>query len=249
MNVESVEGWDRRPSLRGRPIPLPGQHGGVIHSKKFYNPKEFSMGIVLLGQSSAGAVTHTEGAHAHLRENINILMGLLDTHDGEISVRRTVPDYPGAGTVTEEAMCEVLDVVPFGEYKGAQSRFAIVTFSMAKPFYRIIPIRSYTGFTTGNIVTNGNAPIDDMRIDFNGYNGVQRLMVDDTTDYIEIDEDTTSTPVIVEVGAKTARQGGVNVPVVRNRGWWMEWPAADAALGLTLTGSGDVDLTFYDKRF
>jgi len=249
MNIESVEGWDSMPSLRGGPVTIPGQHGGLTHTKLFYNPKPFSMGIVLLGASSAGAVTHTEGAHAHLRENMDIIMGLLRNNAGPITVTRTDPDYPGAGTVDHEAVCRVLDVVPFGGYKGGISRFLAVTFMMDKPFFRILPVRDINAQTTGNIVTNGNAPIDDMIISFNGMNGVQRLTDDDSSLYLEVNEDTTVTPVIVDVGAKTAKQGATDVVLTKNSSEWMEWPPADAAHGLTLTGTGSVDLDFYDKRF
>lgn len=248
FEIETVTGWDSHPGLRGTNLEIAGRDGKRFTGRKYYKSRSFALAIRALPQNSSGAVTHTEGAHAHIRENIDDLLAMLDGADSLISVQRTEPNYPGAGTTVREILAEVIATVPIINGQGRYDRTGLVVFEAPHPFWRELPVNTQLAFTTGNITTGGNIRIGDMVIDFNGFNGVQRLTHDSSGDYIEIDGDTTVNPVTVDVGNRTVMQNGSPAEdlITFTKEYWMRWPSA-STVGLTLTGTGDVDLTWYDQ--
>lgn len=243
FNIGSVDGWDSYPERRGSNIEIPFRDGSIAQPDKFYREKDFALSVIIMPNNTTGAVTHTNGRRAHIRENLDILMGELYS-TSLIAVQRDEPAYPGAGTVTYESLCEVVDVIPVTGSVGPLARQMIIRFRMPIPFWRVLPEK--TGQGTPSVSNGGNAPVTDMVITFTG--GTNPLLTNTTTSETILITDAMATPVIVDVGARTVTQGGSPADGLITPGTdnWMKFiPGTN---NLTL-GSGSVSIDFYDKEF
>ena len=243
FNISTIDGWDSMPSRRGSNIEVPTRHGSVTVPDKFYKERTLTLNIMVFAQDSSGDVTHTNGPRAHIRENLDILLGALYSNS-LIPIQRVEPDYPGAGTVTWEALGEVLDVIPV--LSGASlTRLMAVRFKLPNPFWRILP--EVTGGGTPSVSNGGNAPVDDMVVTLTG--GTNPKLTNTTTgEFLEI-TDGMANPVIIDVGARTVVQNGLDVDALLTTapGRWMEFvPGTNS---LSLTGGGSVSIDFYSKAF
>lgn len=245
FEIDVTDGWDAMPARRGSNIEIPYRHGSLVVPEKFYRPKRMLLSVLVLPHDASGAVTHAEGARAHIRENLDDLFGALYS-DALISLQRTEPDYPGAGTVTWESLVEVTEVVPVDSAIGVLARRVLLRLTMPSPFWRILPEK--TGETPPTVTNDGNAPVSDMVITFTG-GATPRLTNSTTGDYIEIADAAMANPVTVDVGARTVTQNGspADALLVRARDRWMEF--APGANSLALTGGGSVSIDFYSKAF
>jgi hypothetical protein len=243
FNISTLDGWDSMPSRRGANIEIPLRHGAVSVPSKFYKQRTLTLNIIVLPNDASGAVTHTNGARAHIRENLDVLLGALYS-DSLISVQRVEPAYPGAGTVTWEALCEVLDVIPVRSGAGL-TRLMAVRFKIPRPFWRILP--EVTGGGTPSVSNIGNAPVDDMVVTFTG--GTNPKLTNTTTGEFLMITDAMANPVVVDVGERTVKQLGAPVDAVLSHapGRWLEFvPGTNS---LSLTGGGTVSIDFYSKTF
>ena len=244
FNIVSADGWDAYPPRRGSDIVIPFRHGSYSTGRKFYDPREVVLGILIMPFNTAGAVTHAEGGSAHIRENKRNLFAELYAND-LISVQRDEPAYPGAGIVTYEAMCYVADMTPVREAQGKLARLFIPRFISPDPFWRILPEQTSVG--TPSVTNNGIAPVADMVITFTG--GTDPKLTNTTTgEWIQI-TDGMASPVTVDVGLRTVTQGGspADALFTKSHDWWMEFvPGVNS---LSLTGGGSVSIDFYDKDF
>ncbi len=244
FNIQTIDGWDSYPSRRGENVEVPFRHGSFYVGRKYYQPRGFSLAIMVFPVNTSGVVAHTNGGRAHIRENISALMGELYSND-LISVQRDEPDYPGAGIVTYEAMCEVTDVVPVQSNIGALDRLFAPRFNMPVPFWRVLPKK--TGQSTPSVSNGGNAPVTDMVITLTG--GTNPVLTNTTTGEILTVTDAMAAPVIVDVGARTVTQSGAAADALLepSEDHWMEFvPGTNS---LTLGGGGSVSIDFYDKEF
>lgn len=246
FNISTVDGWDSYPGRRGTNVEVPFLDGTLAQPVKYYDEKEFALAVTIFGCNTSGVVTHTNGAWAHIRENTSIMMGALYGEGSLISVRRADPAYPGSGTVTLEAMCEVVDTIPvrLERNMGPLTRLMVIRFKMPTPFWRVLPEK--TGQTTPSVSNGGNAPVTDMVITFTG--GTNPVLTNTTTSESITITDTMATPVIVDVGARTVTQSGSPADGLITPGTdnWMKFVPGTNALTLS---SGAVSIDFYDKEF
>ena len=245
--IVTIDGWDEFPPFAGTPFHIPFKHGVWAPSKRYFESKVLALGVVIMPFSTLGTVTHTNGAAAHIRENIDDLMAELYPASGLVTVSRTELNYPGAGTTVWTNDGIVTRAIPVRGGKGTIYRFMFITLDMVSPFWRVGALK--TGQTPPTVVNDGNAPVDDMVITFTG--GTNPRLTNTTTgEWIEI-IDAMATPVVVSVGPRTVTQGGAPAdgllrinPLYPH---WMEFrPGSNS---LTLTGGGSVSINFYDKVF
>ena len=252
-SIQVMRGRDVLAARRYRPTEIAYQHGEVANDNRFFKSKELRLDIWVAANDSDGAVTHTEGRAGHIRENLDALWAIFGKKGSAITLQRDVPDYPGAGTITLETDASVIRKAQAqGKFRsGGLTRRIILDLLMPHPFWRELPVNTSLGQGTGNIATGGNAPINDMVITFQAGDDDPRLTHDDSGDYIEIAGTIPAGDVEVDVGARTVTKLADSSPydanLLFNRPWWMEWPPADAALGLTMTATDTVDLSWFDQ--
>ena len=207
--------------FRGSDVMTQFQHGEESSPRKFYSAANLSVECVLRDTNSIGTITHVDGAAGHRIENFSELKRLFAGTQGSlVRLQRTFPDTG----------LTYLDMWQVGTVQPTQNR---VTYSWPmrapKPFWVGVADTANSGTT---LTVAGDAPIDDMVIDFTSGTD-PRITHDGTGDYIEIAGAIPGAGVRVDVGAGTVIQitGGAdysnNLRV--NTPWWFELdPGANA---------------------
>lgn len=140
---------------RGGDVNVQYLHGDHPVPHKFLAPKLIPLEVVLRYTSSAGTITHADGAEGHVFQNLAEVKRLLRGQRGQATLQRTAPDM---GTVLVDVEC--------GEPSPSQNRFTyLFPLVAARPFWRSTTL---TTTTTSPIVVGGNAPVDDAEIVFAG---------------------------------------------------------------------------------
>ena len=197
-------------------------HGEDSSPRKFYPASNFTIECVLRDTNPAGAITHGDGVDGHRIENFQALKQLFGGAQGSlVRIERTFPD---TGTT-------YLDVWQVDTVKPTQNR---VTYSWPlrapKPFW---VGAADTGNSGTTLTPAGDAPIDDMVIDF--ASGTDpRITHDDTGDYVEISGAVPGGGVRVDVGAGTCIKitGGTDYSnfLRVNTPWWFQLDAGANAV-------------------
>lgn len=216
-------------------------HGEQSSPRKFHPAANLSLEMTLLGTNTAGVITHGDGAAGHYYENFSALKALLAGKQGQlVRLERTAPDL---STV-------YMDMWAVDAARSTQNRF-----TYAWPMRAPSPFwvgAADNGNTPTTLTPAGDAPIDDMIIDFTGTADTPRLTHDDTGDYVEIDGALPSGGVRVDVGAGTVVRisGGAdwsNALRVNNP-WWLELdPGANAVTVTQDSGSPTVSVDWFTK--
>lgn len=216
-------------------------HGEESSPRKFHPAANLNLEILLLGTDSAGAVTHVDGAAGHYYENFSALKALLAGKQGSlVRLERTAPDLGD----TYLDLWQVATVLP------TQNRFTYSWPMRApRPFWVGAPDNANA---TPTFTVGGDAPIDDMVIDFTGTAGDPRLTHDDTGDWIEIAGALPAGGVRVDVGAGTCVRitGGTDYSnLLRVKApWWMEFdPGANAVTVSQTSGAATVTADWFTK--
>jgi len=211
------------------------QHGEVSSPRKFHPGANFNVEVHLLDTNSSGTVTHADGRAGHLYENFSAIKALFA--GGQDSLVRIERDAPDQGAV-------YLDCFQVGRAAPIQDRLTY-SFPMRAPHPFWVGAAD-TGNSPPTLTVAGDAPIDDMVIDFTGGTDARLTR---GTDYIEIVGAVPAGGVRVDVGAGTCVRitGGTdysnNLRVYSP--WWMELdPGANT---VSLSGGGSVSVDWYTK--
>ena len=225
------------PGLRGSDPISQHVHGEVSSPRKFYSAITLSIEMQISGTNAAGAITHGDGEAGHRYENLGTMFRLFAGTQGKlVRLRRTSPHQ---GTV-------YMDMWLIDEPRPTQNRFMYrVNMRAPHPFW---VGAADTGNTPTTLTVAGDAPIDDMVIDFTGGTDA-RLTLDATGDYIEIVGALPAGGVRVDVGTQSVTKitGGADYSnALRSLNpWWLELdPGANA---VTLTGGGSVSVDWFTK--
>ena len=221
--------------LRGRPSVIANAHGERMESRTFYGSFDFIMQVDI--STGPKPPVHADGEPGHIFENRSDILTLFSHHLERVWVGRTAPHQgdveipiavlrpPRTANPRQRLLinCRALDPL---------WRDQAVTFNAVNPV---------SGVTVG-----GDAPIGDGSFAFSGTNGVQRLTHTTSGDWIELDADTTVTPIIVDAAVGTVTQGGSPVAgMTALRPWLIELQPGSNAF--TLSGGGSCTFTGRDK--
>lgn len=239
-NISTVNGWDVWPGKRRARTIVADRHGVWPDPAQMYNDRMFSLDMVVLPQSVTGAVTHPQGAHGHLQDNIDTLLALFHS-DSLLDLRRTMPD----GT-TRQLYAEVIDA--FTIAGGPLVRRFTAILRAPWPFWAELPAETDTEAVSAashpyTIAVGGNVPVADPVIRFTATAAVTnpRLTVDDTGRYLEYTGVLAITDwVEFDLAARTVTMKNGNpgdAYLTRNDGPWLELPADDATLALTASST------------
>ena len=237
INVLDARGWDSYAGKRGGDYVVPFRHGERFISGKSYATKHLGLRFLVMDTDDTGAVVHAQGRPGHLRENLDLLMGLFTSHQ-QISVEREITGMP-----VREALVEADQVVVVDTVGGDSLRVVEATFKLATPFWRELP--EVTGAGPPTLTNDGNAPIGDAVLTYAGA-GVIRLTNSTSGTWLEVDLTGGGSNVEVDVGLRRALQGSTRVDGLlnMNTGRWMEFlPGANS---LAVTG-GTVTVDYYHK--
>ena len=244
--ISSVDDWDGFSGRHGANLRLASMHGDYHISRKPYRSKRFRLPVLIRPYNpTTGAVDHSEGGHGHIRENLDNLLGWLDSEDGLISVTRTVPKV-GGGTEVREAICEPLEPMAVQDSLGIM-RAVILDFNIPSGFWRAQTQRTSLGFSGGNITVNGTAPVNDMVIRIlTGTSPVFTHTASGRT--LTIAGAVPASGVDIDVGTrlvtKVSDGSAYDNFFTPSDDYWMEWRPGTVALTLS---SGTANLYWYDK--
>ena len=220
------------PNLRIRPTVIANLHGDAMADRAFYNNYDFSMEI----QLSYGTPETT----TKIYENRSEVLQRMTDHTQKVWIERDT---------TYQGVVEI----PIRTLRGPRTtdpdhRLAFICRTV-EPFWRDVAVTHSAVNPVSGVTNGGDAPIHDAVLAFSGQNGVQRLTDTTTGEYVELDADTTSNDIIVDIGARTIKQSGADVDDIANFDsadpWWME--VVRGANAFTLSGGGAVALTARDK--
>lgn len=140
---------------RGGNVAVQYLHGEHAVQHKFANPRLLPLEVVLRYTSSAGTITHADGAEGHVFENLSEVKRLLRGQRSQATLARTAPDM---GAVQIDVEC--------GEPTPTQNRFTyLFPLVAARPFWRSTTLNS-TG--TSPLAVGGDEAVDDAEIVFAG---------------------------------------------------------------------------------
>jgi len=208
---------------------LPGLEGEVTFPNKLWDSGNVILVTFLRYTDPDGVITHTDGSAGHIYENISALKAIFGKN-GLVDLRRTAPDYG------ENRMdVELIQGPNEGQWPGHQ----IWILKAPKPFWRGLTPVVISG--SGSVTPAGDAPIDDMVIEFDG-NG--RVTIDG--EWVEI-VGSSGANIMVDCGARTILQSAVH----RDR-WFNpfsdRWLRLHGGQASTVTFAGSVTgLTYFPK--
>jgi hypothetical protein len=222
---------------KGEPVELPYHDAGVEGLYRPSGAMDIPIEADLRYTDPSGAVTHIDKGPGHVFENRSELLKLFGRTD---STRWLQATFPHLGDIE----------VPFR---------VIIPPSTGTPHFRNLwflrTLDSYwreqaqrTGVNpVPTITVAGDAPVGDGVYTFSGTNGVQRATHTDSGDYIEVNDDTTVNPVVVDLLAGTVTQLGTPVPNSATfstpRGIWLQ-PGVN---NMTISGGGSLAVDLYEK--
>lgn len=138
---------------RGGDVTVQYLHGEHPVPHKFLTPRLIPLEVVVRRTSSAGTITHADGAAGHTFENLSEVKRLLRGQRGLATLQRIAPDM---ATVQIDVHC--------GEPTPSQDRFTYLFFLAApRPFWRSTTL---TTDSTSPLDVSGDAPVDDAEVVF-----------------------------------------------------------------------------------
>ena len=221
--------------LRGND-PMPQyRHGEESSPRKFHPAATFAIECTLRETNSVGVVTHVDGSAGHVFENFGTLKSMFAGQQN--SLIRLERDAPDSGI-------SYLDCWQIDTARPTQNR-QTYSWPMKAP-HPFCTGTADNGNSGATLTPGGDAPIDDMIIDF--ASGTDPRITHDTTgDYVEIAGAVPAGGVRVDVGAGTCVRitGGTdyanNLRV--NTPWWLELdPGANP-----ITMSAGITVDWFDK--
>lgn len=107
-NIESLTGRLKVAGLRTDNVSVPGRHGTLRTSKKFYAESDLVLPMWVRGCTDDGLVPSTSSARREFMSNLDMLTQLFRPGDGMLEVVHTLAD----GT-SRRVMAEVTEVIDF----------------------------------------------------------------------------------------------------------------------------------------
>jgi len=218
------------------------QHGQISSPRKFHPAKSINVEMGIKGRNpTTDIIDHVDGEAGHIYENFSSLKQIMASTQGKlVRLRRTAPDHG----------IEYLDLWQTDVARPSQNRQAYIWPMMApRPFWTGT---ADNGNAPPTLTVAGDAPIDDMVIDFTGTATDPRLTHDDTGDYVEYDGVLPAGGVRIDVGAGTCVRitGGAdeaaNLRVLNP--WWMELdPGANATTLSEASGTAVCSVSWNTK--
>lgn len=225
--ITSVNGWDTFPGLRAAGTEYVFRHGEDLDGRRFYRARDIDLNIVFMLTDSTGVVTTTP--EQHLQANIEALMAALHNSTGSLTLTRTMPNGS-----TRTAQVRPLEAIPIEDNVG-MTRAMVVTLRMGYPFWHG-SAGSYTG-GSGNVVNNGNAPINDMIVTFTTTGRITTA----AGDYIE----SAAAGLVLNVGTGLVTTGDP-ADLSTNAPWFIQLEPGTNAI--TVTG-GNKTINFFHAYF
>lgn len=213
--------------LRGRPSVVANRHGTVMEAKTFYDAWTFVLEATLTWDTASNVYQNRSG----------VLQRLV--HDREqVWLVRTAP-YQGDVEIPIRVLRSPRTTNP-------RNRLAIPCTTL-EPFWRDTSTTFGAVDPTAGVTVGGDAPIADGIFSFSGTNGVQRVTNSLTGEWIEIDADTTTLPVVVYCGTGVVTQNGLPVDgfMTAKEPWLIELKPGTNTF--SLTGGGAVSFSGRDK--
>lgn len=232
-NMHTVDGWDSFPSARTSRTQYPFRHGEIISTETFYNARDISLGMLVLPfDPTTGTVTSSP--LQHIQENLDTLFGLFG-QPGNLPLIRTMPD--GSQRQSNIKVIETFDVA---QHVG-DTRIFVARLRMAMPFWAELPVVSLPN-QSGSIVlvNNGNAPVGDFSIHFDGAGSITHSSLGDSM--VATGEATVS---MYEWSITDNSQVPADNLVTCNSPWMFRLVAGNNSLSIT----GSVDITYYHSWF
>lgn len=233
-NIDSVAGWDAFPGQRAASFQYGYRHGEVFDQRGFYNARLLPLRIGIVPAAPDGSHDYaTTSPEEYVQDNIDDVLGLLHSL-GDLTVTRTMPD---ASVRTIQG--RVINAVPVEKGVGKIGRILNVLLRCGYPFWEQTGQQSQLGQTGAFSAANdGNAPINNMVVVFNV---AGTLTHDASGDWISC----TEAGVTVDVGARTVKNGAVfkDSTFDYRDAWWLQMEPGSN--GFTVSGGGDIDLTWY----
>lgn len=122
-NIESLAGRLRVPSLRTENISVPGRHGTLRTSQKFYEEGTIILPMWVVGTDDDGLVPTT--TREQFFDNLDALSKLFRPGNGMLEVIHTLPD-----ATTRRALAEVTEAIDFSVQERS-GRMPLGKFSVA----------------------------------------------------------------------------------------------------------------------
>lgn len=217
--------------MRARPKTITHAHGERVEGRT----PVASFDFVLQVDVSYGPIppTHGDGAPGHLYENRADINELMLGHTERVWVGRTAP---------HQGDVELPVIVQRAPRTGAPRNRLLFTCRALDPFWRDQAVSFSAVNPVSGVTVTGDAPIGDGSFSFSGTNGVQRLTHTTYSQWIELDADTTSTPIVVNCGTGSVTQSGSPVAGLTSSDPWLVelQPGSNA---FTLSGGGAVSFT------
>ena len=222
------------PGVRDSTYEVASRHGAGMPSQHWYAPYTFDLEVTL-----------PWGTPAEVYEARSLVLGTfspIETGD-YIWLERTAPHQ---GTVKIPVM------VRRPPQTGQPRNKLIIPLQTLDPFWRATTQTWTNRNVTLGITRTGDAPVSDASFSFTGANGIQRVTHVGSGAWMELDANTNTTAIIVDLGAGTVTQGGAHVDSVYSSDppWGIELYGAGILGGIngfTVTGGGTVTVTGYEK--
>jgi len=237
-DIGSVSGWESWPGKRLQETTYGYRHGSQMDDRGFYRSRNIGIQMAVHPLLPAGGDSSLIDPAEHIQSNVDDLLGALHSVTDSLVLSKAMPD----GTT------RAIDVYPVASWAlakgvGAVGRKFGILLRAPYPFYEETAQQSQTAETGAFSATNnGNAPIANMVVTFNT---LGTLTHDVSGDFITV----TESGLVVDVGARTVKLAAAHKDnkLSVNRAWWLQMEPGSNAF--TVSGGGDVDLTWYHTWF
>lgn len=169
-----------------------------------YEAKTITLSIIVSNTDADGNITYAGGGPAHLRENLDTLLGLFSKRGSPIALERDVPN-PAGGYDTRTAEVTVIEQVAVGGRRGKQIRQLSVPLYMPWPFWTGGPVTIPT-MSPATFEVSGNAPTWPTIT----FREPGTLILEGTSQYLTADR----AGIVVNTREKTAFLDGDPVPAL-----------------------------------
>ncbi len=243
--LEAVDGLDTLPGRRLRRQPGAYRDGvsPYLDTPSFFDAKRQRLRIWVSSTNADGNVTYAKGPAAHLRENVETIMGILaGGTSSNLQVDWTVPT-PSATRVLRNWAQISTPLVGAGSSRLVR-RFPI-TLDYPWPFFRDntageTGLGPFTG--SQSFTPLGNAPLADAEL---VCSSAGRITHDESGDFVEVSATPSGSVTIDQRPPRSVTDGGGDARDLynANHGWGLRFPA-NVLANLTITGTWAIN--YYD---
>lgn len=211
----AVAVWDNvdgTPDLKGSDVDdLPQRDGSAASGRLKVAPRVVMVGVILLDVDDDGV----HGGRAQMKANWRTLRRLIFNDAKTFTLRRDVT-LPG-GVESVAATCRYLGDLTPEDQAAHIAKCAFHLKVLDGYFYDLADTVTALTSAGGTVTTGGDATTRRLTLTFSGKNGAAKLTNTTTGQWVQVNADTTATPIVVTVdagpgaGGMTATQGGANM--------------------------------------